>query len=104
MASTRGVEEAADPAADRLRPRRRPRRTSAKKRATILTAARELFVKGGVGHVSMDAVAAAAQVSKATLYSHFGSKQHLFPAILAEVSEALDGSVGGEQALCYLFH
>ncbi|MFD3523748.1 TetR/AcrR family transcriptional regulator [Streptomyces sp. NPDC058653] len=65
---------------------------AAKKRATILTAARELFVREGVDHVSMDAVAAGAQVSKATLYSHFGSKRQLFLAILVDVSEALRAS------------
>ncbi|MEU6200928.1 TetR/AcrR family transcriptional regulator [Streptomyces sp. NPDC047061] len=62
---------------------------AAQKRAAILTSARELFVNRGVDHVSMDAVAAGAQVSKATLYSHFGSKRLLFEAILADVSEAM---------------
>jgi TetR/AcrR family transcriptional regulator, mexJK operon transcriptional repressor len=72
-------------------PRARDQR-SPKKRAVILEAARELFVREGVDHVSMDAVAASAQVSKATLYSHFGSKQLLFSAILRAVSEALIAS------------
>ncbi|GAA2595431.1 efflux system transcriptional repressor MexL [Winogradskya consettensis] len=70
-----------------------PRRRSAGKRTAILDAARELFVRDGVDHVSMDAVAIGAQVSKATLYSHFGSKQLLFLAILADVSESLTAAV-----------
>jgi TetR/AcrR family transcriptional repressor of mexJK operon len=63
------------------------------KRAAILDAARELFVREGVDHVSMDAVAASAEVSKATLYDHFGSKQLLFSAILTDVSKSLHESV-----------
>jgi len=63
---------------------------SAAKRRAILTAARDLFVSQGVDRVSMDAVAAKAQVSKATVYSHFGDKQRLFRAILADATESLD--------------
>ncbi|WP_323746238.1 TetR/AcrR family transcriptional regulator [Catenulispora pinisilvae] len=63
---------------------------SAAKRRAVLAAARDLFVSQGVDRVSMDAVAARAQVSKATVYSHFGDKQRLFRAILADAAESLD--------------
>ncbi|MGX6446491.1 TetR/AcrR family transcriptional regulator [Patulibacter sp. S7RM1-6] len=63
---------------------------SAAKRRTVLAAARDLFVSQGVDRVSMDAVAARAGVSKATVYSHFGDKQRLFRAILVDATESLD--------------
>lgn len=52
------------------------------KRRAILTAATELFAARGYGAVSMDAVARAADVSKATLYAHFTSKDLLFATIV----------------------
>jgi TetR/AcrR family transcriptional repressor of mexJK operon len=55
--------------------------TSPKRRA-IREAAAELFMAEGFGAVSMDAVARAAQVSKATLYAHFSGKEALFTDII----------------------
>lgn len=52
------------------------------KRAAICEAARELFMKQGFD-ASMDAIAEAASVSKATVYSHFGDKESLFREIIA---------------------
>lgn len=63
---------------------------SAAKRRAVIEAARDLFVSQGVDRVSMDAVSAKAQVSKATVYSYFGDKQRLFRAILADATESLD--------------
>ncbi len=48
----------------------------------IMEAATALFITEGYGAVSMDEVAKAAGVSKATVYSHFGSKEKLFAAII----------------------
>ena len=50
------------------------------KRAAILDAAKRLFVEQGYDGVSMDQIAAAAGVSKLTVYSHFGDKDALFSA------------------------
>ena len=50
----------------------------------MLDAATELFMKQGYGAVSMDAVARAADVSKATLYAHFASKDALFATIVSD--------------------
>lgn len=47
------------------------------KRNAILEAAKKLFVNEGHA-VSMDQIAAAAGVSKLTVYSHFGDKETLF--------------------------
>jgi len=48
----------------------------------VLDAARELFLGRGYVETSMDAVAVAAGVSKATVYAHFGSKDELFIAMV----------------------
>lgn len=53
------------------------------KPAQILEAAGRLFLEHGYGAVSMDTVAKTANVSKATLYAHFGSKDELFRAMVA---------------------
>ncbi|MBB3227779.1 AcrR family transcriptional regulator [Luteibacter sp. Sphag1AF] len=52
------------------------------KRAAILEAAKQLFTQGGFAGTSMDAVAAAASVSKLTVYSHFGDKDNLFREVI----------------------
>jgi len=49
----------------------------------ILEAARDLFLKDGFSATSMDAVAKLANVSKATVYAHFSSKEELFAAMMA---------------------
>ena len=55
-----------------------------RKRRKMLDAATRLFITHGYGAVSMDAVARAADVSKATLYAHFASKEVLFATIVAD--------------------
>src|SRR5947209_20591725 len=57
------------------------------KAALILRGARRAFLAGGFGAVSMDASAREAGVSKATVYAHFGSKEDLFGAVVADVAE-----------------
>ena len=57
------------------------------KAALILRGARRAFLAGGFGAVSMDAIAREAGVSKATVYAHFGSKEELFGAVVADVAE-----------------
>jgi len=57
------------------------------KRQSILDAAAELFIAQGYEAVSMDAIARAAGVSKATLYAHFGSKDQLFGTIIREACQ-----------------
>lgn len=55
---------------------------SEEKRAQIIEAASKLFMKSGYGAVSMDAIAARANVSKRTVYGHFADKATLFIAIM----------------------
>ena len=56
--------------------------TESPKRRAVLDAATELFAARGYGAVSMDAIARAADVSKATLYAYFDSKDQLFATIV----------------------
>ncbi|HEX2212439.1 MAG TPA: TetR/AcrR family transcriptional regulator, partial [Mycobacterium sp.] len=63
---------------------------SARKRATILSAGQDLFLSNGYQGTSMDQVAATAEVSKQTVYKHFGDKQEL---LLAIVDDALERTV-----------
>ena len=56
--------------------------TCSPKRRAILAAATGLFAARGYGAVSMDAIAREADVSKATLYAHFASKDALFATIV----------------------
>jgi len=60
------------------------RPSSRAKRRAILDAAAEAFVRDGFDRASMDDIAAHAQVSKQTLYSHFGNKDGLFAQVMAE--------------------
>lgn len=62
--------------------------TDSPKRQLVLDAAADLFIAQGYGAVSMDAIARAAGVSKATLYAHFGSKDQLFATIITEACRA----------------
>jgi TetR/AcrR family transcriptional repressor of mexJK operon len=73
----------------------RPERDSPKRQSAIEAAA-SLFMAHGYGAVSMDAVARAAGVSKATLYAHFSSKDQLFATI---VDEACRERIGLEELL-----
>ncbi|WP_205856881.1 TetR/AcrR family transcriptional regulator [Phytoactinopolyspora endophytica] len=60
-----------------------------RKRATILEAARAVFLSNGYAGASMDEIAARAAVSKPTVYKNFGDKQGLFTAIITgDISEA----------------
>ena len=55
-------------------------------RERILQAARELFYRHGINAVSVDAIAAAADTNKMTLYRHFASKDALIAAYLGELA------------------
>ena len=51
-----------------------------KRRLKLITSAAGLFLTRGTAGVSMQDVAAAANVSRATLYTYFGSKDEIFDA------------------------
>lgn len=61
------------------------RTKSEEKTAAILKGAMQEFLKQGYAATSMDKVAKAAGVSKATVYSHFGDKENLFNAVIQDL-------------------
>ncbi len=58
------------------------------KRDAIVAAATELFLAHGFGDVSMDAIAAKAEVSKRTVYSHFETRHNCSKASWAMLAPA----------------
>jgi AcrR family transcriptional regulator len=77
------------------RPYRSPLRADQARvtRRTIIDAATELFSAKGYAAVSVDAIAAAAGVSRATVFASVGGK----PAILREAFRAAFGSAAGDE-------
>ncbi len=59
------------------------------KRKQILDSAIDLFTEQGFAASSMDLIAKNADVSKQTVYSHFGSKDDLFFAAIEQVCSSL---------------
>ncbi|MFF3641375.1 TetR/AcrR family transcriptional regulator [Streptomyces sp. NPDC002564] len=67
---------------------------AARKRAAIIGAAKEQFLRHGFG-IGVDQIAAEAGVSKVTIYNHFGSKEDLFTEV---VGDALEQALGDSAA------
>ncbi|MFG3257256.1 TetR/AcrR family transcriptional regulator [Streptomyces sp. NPDC048172] len=65
------------------------REGSTRKRAAILSAARDLFLADGFDRTSVDAVAARAEVSKRTVYDYFGDKRTLLQAVVDSVGQSM---------------
>lgn len=65
-----------------------PQRLTDRKREAILRAAVEEFRSAGYESTSMDRIAAAAGVSKRTVYNHFPSKDELFGLTLEHLWES----------------
>jgi AcrR family transcriptional regulator len=88
----------------------RKERRHENRRKTILDAARAILARQGIQNFSVNAVAAAADVSKPAVYYYFESKEELIYelALDAEVEEsralerALDADRGGVEALADL--
>jgi AcrR family transcriptional regulator len=64
------------------------RQGSPAKRAAIVRAALEVFVREGYARAGVDAIAAAAGVSKRTIYDYYGDKETLFLAAIRETVQA----------------
>jgi TetR/AcrR family transcriptional regulator, mexJK operon transcriptional repressor len=58
------------------------RPSSERKRAALLDAAEEAFLRDGYAQAAMDEITRAARVSKQTAYAHFASKEGLFVAVV----------------------
>jgi TetR/AcrR family transcriptional repressor of mexJK operon len=57
-----------------------------RKSEVVLTSARALFLDKGFSATTVDEIAEAAQVSKATVYSNFGDKAGVLAALLEQIS------------------
>lgn len=65
-----------------LTPANAPKHMASRKEAQIVDAARRAFLEHGFAETSMEAIARAANVSKATLYAYFPSKEALFSHLI----------------------
>jgi len=68
-------------------------------RRAILTTARDMFLENGYDAVAMEVVAAAAGVSKGTLYARYASKEQLFHAVVEQSVENWSQESGVEDHL-----
>lgn len=73
-------------------------RLMASKRAAILNAARETFLRAGYEGTSMEGIAATAGVSIMTLYRHASSKDDLFAAVILNACDYAEETRQAEQA------
>lgn len=69
--------------------RKRGRPTAAERRAReaqILSTALAVFLRSGFGNATVDELAAAAKVTKRTIYAYFGDKDALFVAMVRDLA------------------
>ena len=59
------------------------------KRANIVGGAKDVFLRHGFERASMDGIAAAAGVSKMTVYRYFRSKEELFAGVIRDLCERI---------------
>ncbi|MBD2578066.1 TetR/AcrR family transcriptional regulator [Oscillatoria sp. FACHB-1406] len=77
------------------KPKRADRQLSSEKTEAILVGGMQEFLAHGYAATSMDRVASAAKVSKATVYNHFQDKESLFAALVRRLVEKKFQSVFG---------
>jgi len=65
----------------------------ANRRRDILEAATKVFLETGYTAASIDNVAAAANISKPTIYKYFSSKEELFEAIITDLSDGIESDL-----------
>jgi len=90
----------------------RREREKVERRKAILNCAKELIVAQGVEHVSMENIAIKAELSKATVYLYFSSKEELLNEICEEAAKTFHehltsfnkAGLKGMIALKYLWH
>ena len=70
-----------------------PSASRSRKVKQILPVASDLFLRHGFEAVTMDEVARAAGVSKATLYAHFASKEDLFAVVMQEEARVVNAKI-----------
>ena len=71
------------------------RMTHAERRAQLIEVGRAVFAKHGYADSTVEAVAAAAKVSKPIVYEHFGGKEGLYAIIVDREMDALYNHIVG---------
>ncbi|HVW33118.1 MAG TPA: helix-turn-helix domain-containing protein [Acidimicrobiia bacterium] len=75
---------------------KRKRLSGPERRATIIAAAREVFLEEGFSGARTRAIAERAEITEAVLYRHFASKEEVFDAaVLGPLDELLDELLAG---------
>ncbi|MDH0645705.1 TetR/AcrR family transcriptional regulator [Pseudomonas sp. GD03858] len=69
---------------------RRTRAEMEQTRATLLAMARKVFSEQGYANTSMDDLTARAGLTRGALYHHFGDKQGLLAAVVAQIDGEVD--------------
>ena len=72
------------------------RPSSVRKHQAILEAAEQIFLRDGYLGANMDELAALSQVSKQTVYNHFGSKEALFIELVSTMTTLAGNQVHEE--------
>ena len=75
------------------------RPSSVAKRQAILAAAEDAFLAARYDRVTMDEIAEASEVSKQTVYAHFGTKDQLFVELVTAMTRAAGDEVATESNL-----
>ena len=75
------------------------RPSSLAKRRAILAAAEEAFLAARYDSVTMDEIAELSQVSKQTVYAHFGTKDQLFVELVTAMTRAAGDAVLAESVV-----
>jgi TetR/AcrR family transcriptional regulator, mexJK operon transcriptional repressor len=90
--TTGGADRTADPEAQAADdPAQGETRGYPSKRRAIMDAAAQVFLRDGYTRASVDAIAAAAGVSKQTIYNHFGDKERLLTAVTSAIQDEVIG-------------
>ncbi len=66
---------------------------SALTQTALLRAARAAFAEHGYEHASLEAIAAAATVTKGSIYHHYGDKRGLFRAVFEDIERQMVGHI-----------
>lgn len=69
---------------------RRTRAEMEETRASLLAVARQVFTETGYADASMDDLTARAGLTRGALYHHFGDKQGLLAAVVAQIDAEMD--------------
>jgi AcrR family transcriptional regulator len=70
-----------------------PQRSHIAKRLSVLEAAAMVFCRDGFSSASIELIAAEAQVSRQTIYNHYGDKEKLFIAVVKDMTERANAGI-----------